>query len=219
LAPLMPFVTEEIYRNLAPVSSLFLPESVHLAGYPQCDDSKIDEELEKEMGYLRKLVEMGFSIRDDKKIKVRQPLARVTAIIGKANLDDNLIPILLDELNVKEFTKSDTDFADKVTVSLKTKPPIELSLDIKLTPELELEGLAREILRKIQVLRKEIGLSIEDKIDISFETESDILAQAVKNPTFVNGAKVESSKKSVNKETARELMINGEKIWVEIKKT
>ena len=171
------------------------------------------------MGYLRKLVEMGFSIRDDKKIKVRQPLARVTAIIGKANLDDNLIPILLDELNVKEFTKSDTDFADKVTVSLKTKPPIELSLDIKLTPELELEGLAREILRKIQVLRKEIGLSIEDKIDISFETESDILAQAVKNPTFVNGAKVESSKKSVNKETARELMINGEKIWVEIKKT
>ena len=148
IAPITPFIAEEIYRNLTN------KESVHLQNFPELDKSLIDNELIEEMARIREVISEGLKIRAKKQIKVRQPLASVT-VKGKS-FSDMFVSVVLEELNVKEviFDKNATDF---------------VVLDENITQELKNEGLAREIIRFVQRSRKKAGFDVDDRIVLGFE--------------------------------------------------
>jgi len=152
LAPFTPFLAEELYQKLTG------GESVHLLDWPV--SGKINQAVVDEMESVREFVNMGLSVRAHEQLKVRQPLASVTITkMGKAvDFED----ILCEELNVK-------------TVKLGK----EFAMDLEVTPELKLEGIAREVIRYIQTARKDAGLNIDDRIELTLVTSSDDIKQAI----------------------------------------
>jgi isoleucyl-tRNA synthetase len=152
LAPITPFMSEVVYSDLTQA------ESVHLSDWPVFDQSKIDPELEKEMEEVKSVVEFGHSERKAKEIKVRQPLAKITVSQKGLKLSNELVEILKEELNVKSVEIKDSGAV------------ISVELDTKITEDLELEGIARDLVRSIQVLRKEKGMSVTDVVNIEYES-------------------------------------------------
>jgi isoleucyl-tRNA synthetase len=118
LAPVLPFLAEEIYRNLVSRVDSSSPESVHLCGYPQAQPELIDEELTADMARVRQVVTMGRAIRAAKSLKVRQPLARVLVVGDEAvkRALDRLGDLVLQELNVKVVVncEDETEVSDYV---------------------------------------------------------------------------------------------------------
>ena len=153
MAPFMPFLSEEIYRNLTG------KPSVHLADFPEADSERIDSDLNKAMQATRVLVTEGLKLRADAKIKVRQPLGAVR--IKNQELGEELQEILREELNVKN-----------VLVDASLSQEIELNTEI--TPVLKLEGEAREIIRAIQEGRKKAGFNVEDRITLGYSGKEDV---------------------------------------------
>lgn len=98
LAPISPYLSEEMYRNLTG------EESVHLADYPVCDETLIDEKLEAKMDLVRNLISVGRYVREENKIKVRQPLSEALIDGKNEELIGDLIPLIKEELNVKKVT-------------------------------------------------------------------------------------------------------------------
>src|SRR5262245_35882977 len=99
LAPFCPFVSDEIYRNLADTGT-----SVHLSDWPDYDEAKIDDGLENEMALARTLVSLGRAARADAKLGVRQPLPRAIALLaGGDTLREKIVQEVKDELNVKQL--------------------------------------------------------------------------------------------------------------------
>ena len=147
LAPLMPFLSEEIFRNLTN------EQSVHLTDWPEFEEKLIDEKLTKQMILVRQICELGHAARKEAKIKVRQPLQKLQVINGE--IDKELVQLIKDELNVKE-------------VDFKTgKGEMKIDLETKITPELQAEGEARELIRQIQDLRKQNNCRLDEKIKVS----------------------------------------------------
>ena len=148
LAPLAPFMSEEIYRNLTS------EESVHLTNWPTIENQKNETKLIEDMHVVRKIVELGLGQRKEKQIKVRQPLAALRMQGLENTLDPKLVQLIKDELNVKEvvFGKAEGDMSGQ--------------LDTKLTSELLAEGKAREIIRSIQEKRKELGTTLTEKVAV-----------------------------------------------------
>jgi isoleucyl-tRNA synthetase len=152
MAPFAPFIADELYTNLARGGA----ESVHLAEWPVADAAAVDRELSAAMVRARRVVELGHKERDRAGFKVRQPLARAT--VPGHPLPAELEAILLDELNLKAL---DYTGEDGHTVRL----------DTTLTPELRQEGLARELVRRLQELRKQAGFNVEDRIHVAWAAE------------------------------------------------
>lgn len=148
-APVSPFITDHLWRQLNQKE-----ESVHLCDWPKSDEKKINKELETEFDLAMKLIEKGLAERDKAGIGLRWPLAKAE-ITTEEKLPKELEEVIANQLNVK-----------KVIISGKEKSPTEVSLDTKLTPELESEGYARELIRKIQAERKKAGLKKGDEIKI-----------------------------------------------------
>ena len=109
-APITPFITEEIYKDLTG------EESVHLADYPKYDESLIDLELEEKMDLVRDVCSLGRFAREDVKIKVRQPISEVLLDKGISKLISEFEPVIMEELNVKNITYIDnmTDYLDYI---------------------------------------------------------------------------------------------------------
>ncbi len=95
-APVIPFTTEEIYKDLTG------EESVHLADYPVCDESLIDEKLEEKMDLVRNLISLGRNVREENKVKVRQPISEVVLDGKNKQILNDLVDLIKEELNVKE---------------------------------------------------------------------------------------------------------------------
>lgn len=172
LAPFMPFVSERIYRNLMGVADGASGDetvSVHLADFPSVHTEWLEPSIIAEMGRVRRLVEDGLFAREEAKLKVRQPLAAVT--IKGAKLSPDLEAIVCDELNVK-----------KVTYAEKSGEFESVALDTDVTPELKREGLVRELSRKVNDLRKQSGLALDDRI-LLFVKGGDEMRQAVDEHT------------------------------------
>jgi isoleucyl-tRNA synthetase len=153
LAPFTPFLAEELYQKLTG------GESVHLLDWPKA--GHINELVVEEMEKVRDYVNQGLSMRAKEHHKVRQPLASVTVpLLGKfVDFED----ILSEELNVKAVKLGD-----------------EFTLDLVITPELKSEGVAREVIRHIQSARKNAGLNIEDRIELSLITTDSQLGHDIK---------------------------------------
>lgn len=146
-APIAPFISEDMYRNLTG------EESVHLASWPTVDGDMTDDELEKNMVLARKVVEAAHGRRKVAKIKVRQPLGRLRAACPGWTGKENLVDVMKGELNVKELEITDGK-------------ELSVDLDIRVTAELKAEGDARELIREIQMLRKEKGYRIDQRVSL-----------------------------------------------------
>ncbi len=157
LAPFMPMFAESIYGLLKSDNN---PESVHLADWPKAN--KLDNILLKDMDRVRKIVEKGHNLREEAKVKVRQPLNEMK-VVGKS-LDDGLSVLIKDELNIKKIK-----FEAKIDV-----------LDTKITPKLEMEGLAREVVRAVQALRKNSGLEVSDRIKLYYTSADNLISKTLK---------------------------------------
>ncbi len=173
IAPFMPFISEEMYRNLTD------GESVHLERLGKVEKlSKEEQGALDKMGELRSAVSGGLALRSKHGVKVRQPLA-IMEIVGE-KWSDELIKIAQDEVNVKEVR-----FVEKITASmegfvLREGEMAVVGLDIEnITPELKREGLAREIIRHGQVLRREAEYALDDRIIVVLETGDKELKAAV----------------------------------------
>jgi len=191
MAPFTPFLSEEIYKNLTG------KESVHLADWPTIKKELIDEKLNEEMQNVRYAVNSGLEVRASKKIKVRQPLGYLQTNDKNLKLFED---ILAEELNVKgvnfveHVEKSGPDFVIKHHNPLLKQDETKFVIDVKkwiainveITPELKLEGEAREIIRAIQEGRKKAKFNVEDRITLGytgkekvFEKFGDLIAKEV----------------------------------------
>lgn len=148
LAPFMPFLAETFFQNLGEKNS------IHLLSWPQFDEHLIDETLESNMDLVRKICQLGHAQRQLANLKLRQPLATLT-FQAPHSLDASLLQIIADEVNVKTV-----QFQEKST-------NLSVHLDTNLTPELIAEGEYRDLVRNIQVLRKEQNLQLSDRITIT----------------------------------------------------
>ena len=168
LAPLTPFIAEEIFKNLTG------EESVHLQNYPKGDKKLLDEKLIEDMDFVRKIVKIGHAKRKELGIKVRQPLAEFRIMNYELRITEELLELIKNELNVKkvEFNKG--------------KGELAVEFDSKITDELKNEGEARDIVRKVQEERKRLGTKLDEKINITLmdwprEFEEEIKRRAVVN--------------------------------------
>ena len=165
LAPIAPFISEEIYRNVTG------EESVHLSDWPETDAS-LNELVNLDMDVARKIVEMGHAMRKNSNIKVRQPLATLTYSLQN-RLPEDIEQVIQKEVNVKE-------------VQYK-KGEISVDLDLVITLELKAEGEARDIVRKIQEERKRIGTRFDEKVDLVLEDWPAEHEEYIKRNALVSG--------------------------------
>ena len=284
-APLIPFMTEEIYRNLVCSIDASAPESVHLCDYPAAIEAWIDPGLEANMDELLKVVVMGRAARNTANIKNRQPIGKMYVKAPFA-LDDFFTAIIADELNVKEVVFTD-DVEHFVSYSfkpqLKTVGPkygkllgkirpalaaldgqkamaelkeagkltltfdgqeavfeeadllidttqlegyvsegdntVTVVLDTNLSEELIEEGFVREIISKVQTMRKEAGFEVMDRITV-FVKDNEKIAELMKK----NQARIQSevmAEDTVFGSTdgyEKEWNINKEKVILAVKK-
>ena len=231
-APMIPFMTEDMYQNLVRSVDPSAPESIHLCDFPQVKEEWINKELEDDMEALLKVVVLGRAARNTANIKNRQPIGTMF-VKAEKEMDQFYTDIIADELNVKEvkFAKDVESFISySFKPQLRTVGPkygkllngirtaltelngteamkelketglltldidgnkVELAeedllietaqtegyvtetdgdtsvvLDTNLTPELIEEGFVREIISKIQTMRKEAGFEVMDKIHV-----------------------------------------------------
>lgn len=151
LAPFTPFISEEIYRNLTG------EESVHLSDWPNKNQelSIKNNELIEEMELVRKVCELGHAKRKEAKMKVRQPLKELRIKNLESRIGAELLSLIKDELNVKEVEV------------VAGKGELQVELDRTLTPELIEEGKARELVRQIQLVRRESGCGLSDRVIVT----------------------------------------------------
>ena len=238
LAPVMPFTTERVWREMFVATSPDLPRSVHLAAYPVADGSLIDDELASAMALVRRVVDLGRSARTEHKVRTRQPLSEVAVLSREwAVLPEEIRAIAREELNVvregalsgdaelvtrsakpnfralgKRFGRRTPLVAAAVAASdphtladshevvlegetltlepddftvtetpkegwaVASEPGLTVALDLTLTPELVRAGLAREVVRLVQDLRKSSGLEVSDRISLGWSAEGELAA-------------------------------------------
>ena len=284
-APMIPFMTEEIYQNIVRRVEPDAPESVHLCDFPEADVTKIDSELERRMDEVLNIVVMGRAARNDASIKNRQPIGRMF-VKAAAELPRFFADIITDELNVKNiaFTEDVRAFTSySFKPQLRTVGPkygkllggirkylgevdgnnamdelrangsikfdvngsevvlseedllidtaqttgyvsqqngeLTVVLDTNLTPELVEEGFVRELVSKIQTMRKEAGFEVQDHIDV-YESGNDRIRGIMQK--FEEELKKEVLAESISYDETdgyvKEWTVNGEKVTLGVKK-
>ncbi len=206
-APFTPFVSEYLYRKLKDGEG-----SVHLADYPKPDKSLIDAKLEKSMAQVREIVAQALAKRSAAGIKVRQPLSVLKlkdGAWGELKNDNNreLLSLIKQEINVKNVI-----FDGSISENIE--------LDVEITPELKEEGLLREIVRQIQIMRKKANLKPSDKIFIIYDGEVSATKILEKNKEFIlreiRAVGIERGKKEgINQ--GIEIKVDGGAVWLGIK--
>jgi isoleucyl-tRNA synthetase len=168
LAPFTPFVAEEMYQNL--VCSFYPeePESVHLAEYPVADLSRVDEQLASDIRLAMKVASLGRAVRSNAGIKVRQPLAKVLVKARSKGEREGLERVaaqILEELNVKEIAcfEHERELGEK-GYAMVEEAGYTVAIDTKISPDLADEGMARELVHRLQTMRKKADFDIADYI-------------------------------------------------------
>jgi len=175
LAPFTPFLAEALHQGLTSETGP-THDSVHLKPYPTPDPAWLDQDLEVRMALVRRFASAGRAARQAAGLKVRQPLASLLLLTadGKpVHLGDDLTALLTAELNVK-------------AVHCAAELPLEFALgedgncraavDTRLTPALVREGLAREAVNRLQRYRKDLGLAVEDRVELWLDGSPELLA-------------------------------------------
>lgn len=178
MAPFTPFLSEELYQKLTG------GESVHLLDWPT--ENSTDEQVLGDMARTRELIAGGLALRMNRgdeygQIKIRQPLSYASYTGDR--LDNYYEQIMTDELNVKRinWVEKLDDYRIGGVVTGEDKPATWLELNKELTPELQSEGLSREVIRVVQKARKDAGLNVDDRIHLILATSNEVVADAVKS--------------------------------------
>ncbi|MXZ92834.1 MAG: isoleucine--tRNA ligase [Chloroflexi bacterium] len=199
MAPLAPFVSEQMYRNLELRFNPHGPDSVHLTDFPVADVSLIDQPVMDATRLAIRVSSMGRAARSKAGLKVRQPLASVvvkTRTADEAKYLDWVRPQILEELNIKELQPADAvqslyaeaqaaaghdsdSNSDDAVVSVNgysanLESGYMVAVDANITPELADEGLARELSHRIQNLRKSARFQITDRIVTYYQGSDDV---------------------------------------------
>jgi isoleucyl-tRNA synthetase len=189
LAPFAPFVAEEIYQNL--VCSWFPEgsESVHLAEWPAADTSLIDEQLMEDQRVAMRFSTLVLSARSKARIPVRQPLGKVHFKARDARERQSLervFSVVLANTNVEVHDFTD-DLAQVVIphVSTVEEAGSGVALDTQITPELRDDGLSRELVRRIQTMRKNAGFDIADYIVTYYQGSEELVRIMDKHSGYV----------------------------------
>ena len=168
MAPFTPFIAEKTYKLVTRNLELEV-SSVHLTQWPECvEASEGERRVLEEMRMVRKVVEMGMSLRKEHGVRVRQPLAQLG--VEGVVLSDDLKQLIADELNVKTVANEIAEYC-----VAKADGLVRVGLDTNLTDELKQEGLMRELVRAINQLRKEQGLTREHRIRVVYKTDDGML--------------------------------------------
>ena len=173
IAPFMPFMAEEMYQNLVGSVDENAPLSVHLADFPVADSSKIDEDLSASTKLAIRLSSLGRAARSRAQIKVRQPLEKVQVKLSfgneKASLEKVKIQVI-DELNVKDIDViDDINGLEEKGLVVESDAAYSVVVNPEISTELLKEGMAREIVHRLQNMRKEAGFEIADHIASYYE--------------------------------------------------
>ncbi len=157
LAPFTPFLAETVFDRLKKLDGRKdWPESVHLIDWPETEDKNIDENLERAMIKIRDLASKALAQRAKEGIKVRQKLSKLYVSGKDWKLIEDFKFILAEEINVFEVI-FDSDLSEG-----------QIKLDTEITPALEREGVFREVTRGVNSLRKKMGLTPRDKIELFY---------------------------------------------------
>ena len=195
MAPLAPFVAEEIYQNLVCSIDPSAPDSVHLADYPVADESLLDQPLMEATQLAMRVSSMGRAARSKAGLKVRQPLANVLVKIrvpAERSYIDQVRPQVLEELNIKDIQVIEDDalLAKQVSEAAGDESETILSVDHysvsleagylvavdgNISPELAEEGLAREVVHRIQGMRRSANFDVTDRIVTYYQGPSEFV--------------------------------------------
>ncbi len=203
LAPFIPFTAEDLWQKLKKPNDAM---SVHLADWPLAQPKLIDEKLEAYMQTVRDIITAGLALRKDEGIRVRQPLASITI---PHNLPAGVTGLILDELNVKDV-KHDSTMA--------------ITLDTHIGTDLRAEGYAREVMRTIQDIRKEMGLAVTDKVYCQWFSADKELVDAflahtamIMEDTGLSAFVLQEDDRTLTVEKNFEL-VPGKPLWIGLKK-
>ncbi len=284
-APMIPFMTEDIYRNLVCSLDSSAPESVHLCDFPVADEAMIDKELEEAMNLVLEIVVLGRAARNSANIKNRQPIGEMF-IKSRETLGEFYTQIIREELNVKKasFTEDVSDFAaysfkpqmrtlgpkygkelgeirtllqnlegGKAKKELDTAGVLKLTLqsgeialtaedllietaqsdryateeangvtvvlDTLLTPELIEEGFVREVISKIQTMRKEADFDVTDSIVVCLKGSDKVMDIVSKNQaSLMEDVLASEVQYGVANGFSKEWDINGETVEIGVEK-
>ena len=275
-APIASFTAEEIFTKLTG------KESVHLEDFPKADEKLINKEIETRMDLVRDLISTGRYVREEAKIKVRQPLSECIVNGAYKKILGDLVELIKEELNVKKVTfvddlskymhfnikpnfkvvgpmlggnikafqgaLMDLDEEDKklllkeetITIDFNeerldvTPEMVDVRIDAKegfnvgmennrfiilntdIDRDLLLEGLAREFVSKVQNMRKTSGLEIENRIELYYDGDNEVLEALSKYADYVKEETLATVYE--NKDAGEEIDVNGHKVKVQIKK-
>ncbi len=169
MAPFMPFIAEDLWQKVLGYNFSDKDKSVHLEAWPEVLDLSSSQEVLDKMSEVRRVVELGLAERDKLGIKVRQILssAKVYGKDLKISNQSDYLSLITDELNVKtvEIVNSEDD--------------LRVELDALITPELKLEGGKRELVRFINLMRKDLNLSINDMAQVTIDSSDDFIKKIV----------------------------------------
>jgi len=197
LSPFTPFITDYMYQELVFNKLEGAQESIHLTDYPEADRAYVEQysHLAKEMEIVRKICELGHTLRVANQIKVRQPLGQL-----HINSTNELVPmlspwmtrIIKNELNIKEvLDKPSIVESATLKAAEDTSLNITIGLDINISDELKDEGLVRELTRGLQAGRKKKGLQQGDMVTVSLNTDNSDLKTTIER-------NIEQIQKAVN---------------------
>ncbi len=186
MAPFTPYLSEAMYQNL--VVGLGGDEakaSVHLTSYPEADESLIDKDLEQMMMLSRKMSETGRNARQTSGSKLRQPLSKAVIVLEEGELDKSLVALVQEELNVKEieFSSQAPEFDEPAVAEGQN---FKVYIDLTLTPELKSEGIARDVVRRIQSFRKDEDLQYDQRIRIGFDGDEEMVNAIQQNMNYIS---------------------------------
>lgn len=160
MAPFTPFFAEDVYMRVGGEK-----ESVHLEAWPSVDEKFVDEAALSQMAQTRSIVSKLLEARSNAGKNVRQALASATVTLPSGELGQEYVELIKDEVNVKEVIVEKGDSA--------------VSLDVTLTPALVREGTVREIIRRVNAMRKNGALTIEDRIEVYVSSPEAEIATAL----------------------------------------
>ncbi len=160
-APITPHITEYLYQELREKD---MPESIHLVGVFKADKKKIDEELEKEMVYVKEITQQALSLREANKIRLRWPLKELVIVTESEEMFKESRSIIARFCNVREVKETKAKLKGNYADAEFDKYKLQLNLDAD--KELKEEWEFTELRRRIQALRKEAELMPDDKVKL-----------------------------------------------------
>ncbi|MCD6230511.1 MAG: isoleucine--tRNA ligase [Dehalococcoidia bacterium] len=178
LAPLTPFVAEQLYQNLVRSVDVDADESVHLTEFPVADENKIFPEINDDVELAMRISSLGRAARAKAGIKVRQPLAKVVVRITSKKEAESLCRSaseILEEINVKEMVPVEEEPSQyNLDYSIARDAKYLVAVSTRLTPELLAEGLSREIVRRLQTMRRAAKFDIADHITTYYHADESV---------------------------------------------